>query len=55
MFSDTYAKSEPRPLLDLETREIPKTVAEYKNAVTRLVRFLAIVAMHIITAYYAPR
>jgi hypothetical protein len=54
-WSDTWAKSESRPLLDLETREIPKTGAKVKNAVTCLMRLTVIVVMHSIAAYMAPR
>lgn len=55
MFSDIYAKSESRPLLDLETREIPKTGAKIKNTITCLMRLTVILVMHSITVYYAPR
>jgi hypothetical protein len=55
-FSDNiYAKSEPRPLLNLETKEIPKNGAAIKNAVTCLMRLTVIVAMHSIAAFVAPR
>jgi hypothetical protein len=55
-FSDNiYAKSEPRPLLNLETKEIPKSGAAIKNAVTCLMRLTVIVAMHSIAVFIAPR
>lgn len=55
MFTDIYAKSESRPLLDLETREIPKKGATIKNAVTCFMRLSVILAMHSIAAYYGPK
>jgi hypothetical protein len=55
LFSDIYAKSEPRPVLDLETKEIPRKGANIKNAVTCFMRLTVILAMHSIAAYYAPK
>jgi hypothetical protein len=55
LWTDTWAKAEARPLLNLETREIPKRAAAVKNAVTCLMRFSVMVAMHSIAAYYAPQ
>lgn len=55
MFSDDiYAKSEARPVLNLETKEIPKKGATIKNAVTCLMRLTVILVMHSIAAIYAP-
>ncbi|KAF6260540.1 MGDG specific palmitate delta-7 desaturase [Scenedesmus sp. NREL 46B-D3] len=55
-FSDNiYARSEPRPLLNLETKEIPKRGAVIKNAVTCLMRLTVIVAMHAMAVFIAPR
>lgn len=55
LFTDIYAKSESRPLLDLETREIPKKGATIKNAITCFMRLTVILAMHSIAAYYGPK
>jgi len=54
-FSDIYAKSENRPVLDLETKEIPKSGATVKNAITCFMRLTVIVAMHSMAIYYAPK
>eukprot|EP00882_Tetradesmus_deserticola_P024721 GHRQ01027035.1.p1 GENE.GHRQ01027035.1~~GHRQ01027035.1.p1 ORF type:complete len:126 (+),score=28.70 GHRQ01027035.1:391-768(+) len=53
--NSVYAKSAPRPLLNLETKEIPKRGALIKNAVTCLMRFTVIAVMHTIALLYAPR
>eukprot|EP00775_Hariotina_reticulata_P004324 gene4324-4577_t len=53
--TDIYAQSEQRPLLNLETKEIPPHAARLKNAVTCLMRFSVIVSMHAIALYYGPR
>jgi hypothetical protein len=55
LFTDIFARAESRPLLNLETKEIPKHGAVIKNAVTCLMRLTVIVVMHSIAAYYAPR
>lgn len=55
LLTDIYAKSEPRPLLNLETKEIPPHGAKIKNAVTCMMRLAVIVAMHSIAAYMGPR
>jgi len=53
--TDIYAQSEQRPVLNLETKEIPANAAKVKNAVTCLMRFTVIFAMHAIAVYYGPR
>jgi hypothetical protein len=54
-FSDIYAKSEARPVLNLETREIPKSGAVIKNTITCIMRLAVILTMHTIAAYYIPK
>lgn len=55
MFSDNiYAKSEARPVLNLETKKISKTRAVFKNTITCLIRLSLLLVMHSITAIYAP-
>lgn len=50
-----FAKSEQRPLLNLETKEIPPQAAKIKNAITCLARFTVIAGMHLIALTLGPR
>jgi hypothetical protein len=54
-FSDIYAKSEDRPLLNLETKTLEKDTARVINAVYCFMRLTIIASMHIVTFFVAPR
>jgi hypothetical protein len=54
-FSDIYAKSEDRPLLNLETKTFKKETASLINSVYCLMRLTIIASMHIVTIFVAPR
>eukprot|EP00879_Flechtneria_rotunda_P027407 GHRR01029357.1.p1 GENE.GHRR01029357.1~~GHRR01029357.1.p1 ORF type:complete len:119 (+),score=21.45 GHRR01029357.1:457-813(+) len=55
LFSDVYAKQEQRPLLSIETKEIPSHGGKIKNAVTCFMRFLAITSMHSLALWWGLR
>uniref|UniRef100_A0A383V3J7 Fatty acid desaturase domain-containing protein n=1 Tax=Tetradesmus obliquus TaxID=3088 RepID=A0A383V3J7_TETOB len=54
-FSDVYAKSEDRPLLNLETTTMSKDTARIVNYVYCFMRFAIIAGMHVATFFVAPK
>jgi hypothetical protein len=54
-FSDVYAKSEDRPLLNLETKTFKKDTANMLNAAYCFMRFVIIAGMHLVAVIWGPK